>query len=192
MPPKVKVTQEQIVKAGLELARQAGPEAINARAVAAKLGCSTQPVFSNYASMEALQADVLAAAEAFYQEHMAAAQREGRFPPYKAMGLGYIHFAQQEPALFRWLYMRDRSWETLPDGRAENAPVLDLIAEKTGLDRDAAWLFHLEMWMFVHGLATTLATGYVDWDEALVSDMLTDVFQGLKARFQSKERDVNE
>ena len=186
MPPKVKVTKEQIVAAGLELARKAGPEAINARAVAAALGCSTQPVFSNYATMEALQQDVLAAAAGMFQAHLAAAQSEGRYPPYKAMGLGYIDFARTEPALFRWLYMRDRSGEIIPDGREENAAVIGLIAEKTGLDREAAWLFHLEMWIFVHGVASMLATGYVNWDEALASDMLTDMFEGLKARFADK------
>ena len=187
MPPKAKITKEQIIAAGLALAREAGPEAINARAVAGKLGCSTQPVFSNYATMDSLQRDVLAAADGLYQKHLEAEMEQGKHPPYKAMGLGYIGFARQEPELFRWLFMRDRTGETIPDGRAENAGIIDLIADKTGLDADAAWLFHLEMWIFVHGAASMLATGYVDWDETLISDMLTDVFEGLKARFQSKE-----
>ena len=95
-------------------------------------------------------------------------------------------FAREEPALFRWLYMRDRSGEEPADDRAENAGVLRLIMAGTGLDEDAAWLFHLEMWLFVHGLAATAATGYVRWDPALTGDMLTDVYQGLLARFQAK------
>ncbi len=61
MPPKVKVTKEEIIAAALEILRQKGMEAVNARAVAAALGCSTQPIFSNYSSMGALQHDVLAA-----------------------------------------------------------------------------------------------------------------------------------
>ena len=187
MPPKVKVTKEQIIDAALSLVREQGPAALNARAVAARLGCSTQPVFSNYATMEALQNDVLAAANALYQTHLAGAQAQGKYPPYKAMGLGYIDFAKREPVLFRWLFMRDRSGETISDGREENRDVIRLIAEKTGLDEDAAWLFHLEMWVFVHGLASMLATGYVDWDMDTASAMLTDVFQGLMARFVHRE-----
>ncbi len=186
MPPKTKVTREQIVSAGLALARARGPQAINARAVAAKLGCSTQPVFSNYAAMEDLQRDVLAAAQAAANAYMDPASGSD-YPPYKAVGMGYIRFAAEEPALFRWLYMRDRSAESPADDRVENAGVLRLIMDKTGLSEDAAWRFHLEMWLFVHGVAATLATGYVRWDPALVSDMLTDVFQGLRARFAGKE-----
>ena len=66
MPPKVKITKEEIIAAALELLRQKGLEAVNARAVAQMLGCSTQPIFSNYSSMADLQQDVLAAAYAEY------------------------------------------------------------------------------------------------------------------------------
>ena len=59
--------------------------------------------------------------------------------------------------------------------------------EQTGMDREAAWLFHVEMWVFVHGLGAMVATGYLDWNEELVSGMLTDLFQGLRARFREKE-----
>ena len=183
MAPRAKVTREQIVEAALGLVRRAGPEAVNARAVAAALGCSTQPVFSHYGSMEALQRDVLAAARDVARTYLDPASGPEGCPPYKAVGLGYIRFAMEEPALFRWLYMRDRSAEPPADDRAENAGVLRLIMEKTGLDEDSAWLFHLEMWLFVHGAAATAATGYVDWDSSLISSMLTDVFEGLQARF---------
>ena len=186
MAPRAKVSREQIVQAGLELVRWGGPEALNARAVAAKLGCSTQPVFSNYADMAALEADVLAAANGLWQARQQAAVREGDMPPYKAVGMAYIAFARQEPALFRWLFMRDRTGETPADDRAENAGVIALIREQTGLSEDQAWLFHLEMWLFVHGAAATAATGYADWDEALISGMLTDVYQGLLARSRQK------
>lgn len=188
MAPKTKVTKQQIVAAGLELAREAGPGAINARAVARKLNCSTQPVFSNYAAMDELEKDVLTTASGLYEAHMAAAAQSEKHPPYKAMGLAYIDFARREPELFRWLFMRDRTGEDIPDGRAENRQIIRLIADKAGLDEDSAWRFHLEMWLFVHGVAAMLATGYINWDETQVSDMLTDMFEGLRARFADKGR----
>ena len=187
MPPKVRITKEQFISAGLDIVRTGGPEALNARAVAARLGCSTQPVFSNYAAMEDLQRDVLAAAEGLFRESLGQAMDRADIPPYKAMGMGYIAFARREPVLYRWLFMRDRTGEVPPDDRAENAAVVDLIAEQTGMDREAAWLFHVEMWVFVHGLGAMVATGYLDWNEELVSGMLTDLFKGLRARFREKE-----
>ena len=62
MPPKVKVTKEEIINAALALVRENGTDAINARSIAASLACSTQPIFSNFATMEELQKDVILAA----------------------------------------------------------------------------------------------------------------------------------
>lgn len=41
MPPRVKVTKEDIVKAAVDIVRKSGAQAINARTVASVLNCST-------------------------------------------------------------------------------------------------------------------------------------------------------
>ena len=56
MPPKVRITKEEIIGTCLALVRENGADALNARSIAAALGCSTQPIFSNFSSMEELQA----------------------------------------------------------------------------------------------------------------------------------------
>ena len=55
MPPKVKITKEDIIKTAIELVRREGTGALNARAIAAALSCSTQPIFSNFETMDELQ-----------------------------------------------------------------------------------------------------------------------------------------
>jgi AcrR family transcriptional regulator len=62
MPPKAKVTSADIVQTAIELIRQNGEGAVNARSIAAALNCSTQPIFSNFTTMEELQAAVVMAA----------------------------------------------------------------------------------------------------------------------------------
>ena len=62
MPPKRKVTKEEIVKTAVELVRERGAEAVNARAIATVLDCSTQPIFSNFRTMEELKEKTVAAA----------------------------------------------------------------------------------------------------------------------------------
>ena len=44
MPPKAKITKEMIIDAAFEITRESGIEAVNARTISEKLGCSTQPV----------------------------------------------------------------------------------------------------------------------------------------------------
>ena len=43
MPPRPKVTREQIVNGALALVRRGGEAALTAKALAAELACSTQP-----------------------------------------------------------------------------------------------------------------------------------------------------
>ena len=55
MPPKIKIDKDNIIKAAVQIVRERGIDALNARAVAQKLNCSTQPIFSNYDSMNELK-----------------------------------------------------------------------------------------------------------------------------------------
>lgn len=191
MAPKVKVTKEQILAAALEVVREQGAAALNARSVAKRLNCSTQPIFSNYATMEALRAEVLGAAKHLYEACLEAGMRDPAYPPYKASGIAYIRFARRERELFKLLFMRDRSGEEIREERAEVEELLLLIAANTGLDLDAAYRFHIGMWVYVHGIAAMIATSYLPWDEETVSAMLTDAYQGMLARFRDGRTNQN-
>lgn len=189
MPPKCKFTREQVVEAALAVTRAQGTEAVTARSVAAGLGASPKVIFSLFRNMEELQAEVLRAADSLYRRRISEGMSSGEYPPYKGSGMAYVRFAREEKQLFRLLFMRDRSSETIGEDRESVRPQLELIEKNLGLDEDAAYLFHLEMWLYVHGIAAMFATSYLDWDMALVSRMLTDGFLGLKLRYEAMKNE---
>ena len=160
MPPKAKVTREEILSACVDIIRESGFSAVNARALASRLGCSTQPIFSNYQSMEELKKDALAYADRLYQSRLQKAMASRQYPPYKASGMAYIAFAKEERELFKLLFMRDRSHE-VPEDPSSIQPLIEEIQRNTGLGREDAFLFHMEMWVYVHGIATMVATSYL-------------------------------
>ena len=135
MPPKVKVTREHIIATAMEIVRQSGAQALNARTVAAALECSTQPVFSNFESMEMLKQAVGEQAEALCQEYIRREIEQGQYPEYKASGMAYIRFAKEEKELFKLLYMRDRANETIPT-EIEFGSWMEHIATRHGLAGD--------------------------------------------------------
>ena len=183
MPPKVKVTKEEIIRAAVEIVRREGHQALNARTVAAALNCSTQPVFSNFSGMDALRMAVVERADAMCQEYIDREIASGRYPSYKASGMAYIRFAKEEKELFRLLYMRDRKGENVPQEEELNDQMANLVHQFTGLSGEDVKLFHLEMWAYVHGIASMYATGFLDLEWELVSKMITDVFQGLRKQY---------
>ena len=186
MPPKVKVTKEDIINAAVNIVRSSGVEAINARTVASVLKCSTQPVFSNFATMDELRLAVVEKADMLCQEYMQREVESGKFPAYKANGMAYIRFAKEEKELFKFLYMRDRSSETIPETTEQTDKMESIVHNNTGLSGADAKLFQLEMWAYVHGIATMFATGFFDLDWELVSRMLTDSYQGLRKQYRTE------
>lgn len=145
-------------------------------------------IFSAFSGMDDLLAATIDAADAQYRAYSADFVRDSADPPYKAVGTAYIRFARNEPNLFHLLYMRDRRRED-HSGDAENIAVLvDFLMAKLSLTREDATLLHIEMWAYVHGIAVLCASGQQNWDDALISRMLTDGFEGIKSRFQKNEQ----
>ena len=184
MPPKVKITKEEIIRTAVDLVRKG--EAINARTLAATLNCSTQPIFSNFATMEQLTQAVLEQAKTLYEEYTRREIESGQYPDYKASGMAYIRFAREEKEFFKLLFMCDRCGEDISEYDELNGRMESYVQQNTGLTGMDVKLFHLEVWAFVHGIATMFATGFLDLPWDLVSKMLTDAFQGLRKQYESE------
>lgn len=191
MPPKFKFTREEMISAALDIVRKKGVSGLTARSLAARLGCSVKPIFGLFRNMEELQQEVRKAANKLYLNSQKELMTSGKYPPYKASGMSYIIFAKEERELFKMLFMRDRTHEPMADASDEIAPLIELICKYNGISEENARLLHIEMWVCVHGIATMLATLYLDWDMEFASNMLTDCYQGLRERFIAKEKKGN-
>ena len=82
--------------------------------------------------------------------------------------------------------MRDRTGEDLslsPDFERS----VQLIMEANCVSKETAMLLHTEMWACVHGIGTMLTTSFQPMEEELISRMLSDVYQGVRARLIAEE-----
>ena len=181
MPPKCRFTREQIIQVALELTAEKGIGALTARSLAQRLGSSAKPIFGLFTNMEEVQQEVLKAADQRYQAYLQEDMSAGQYPPYKASGMAYIRFAREQRELFKLLFMRDRTNEEKAAGEELEA-LLSLIRQSMGLSWEEAYRFHMEMWIYVHGIATMIATAYLEWDLDFISAALTDAYQGLRLR----------
>ncbi len=187
MPPKFKFTKEQVISAALDITREQGAQALTARSLAARLGSSPKPIFGLFDNMNEVEREVIAAAKVLYQSYLEREMSSGKYPPYKASGMGYIRFAKQEKELFKLLFMRDRTQESIENGRDELKPILGIIMQNLGVDENTAFEFHIQQWIYVHGIATMLATSYLELDEEFIQKALTDIYLGLKWRYTEEK-----
>ena len=190
MPPRQKISKQDIISTSMKLIQKHGIYNFNARLLATHLGCSTQPIFSNFASMEELKMELLLASVKKYRSYLNREIALQQYPEYKTSGMAYIRFAREEKELFKFLFMRDRSLETVDYLEEDFTDAVYFIQKQFEITYEEATMFHLEMWSFVHGIATMLATSYLDLIDEDISNMLTDAFLGLKMRYASKKGDL--
>ena len=177
MPPKPKISKEQIIEKALFVVRDKGASALTAKALAQALSCSTQPVFWHFENMEELKKEVFAAAlKIFGQALRREVVCESR---YLALGLNYIHFAAEERELFRLLFMSDFGGTDRVRVELEKDYVLSVIELTDGVSGTAAEDIYREMWLFSHGIAAMTVTGTARFSDDETRRMLSRVYRGL-------------
>lgn len=155
MPRNLTFNAESVLDAALDLARKEGIEALSARAVAARLGASTAPVYSAFSSMESLKEALLDEALELLDASVERRYTEGRF---LNQGVGFAVFARDEPRLFLALFdagegsLLERYRAGLVD-RLFDDPALGRL-ERPAIERIAG-----RMWTYTVGLAFCLARG---------------------------------
>ena len=148
--PKQKITKEMVVDAAFQLAREGGMERVLVKDIAARLGCSVQPIYSYCRSMDSLRREVSRRVSAFVRDYLA--QDGGGF---QSTGQAYVRLAREEPELFKIFTLHPREGVACLDDlyRTEAAPgMAEAIAGELGLDTQAARRLHLNMMIYTIGL----------------------------------------
>lgn len=172
MPSKKRITREAIIQAAVEILRKEGYERVNARKIALKLKCSTQPIYSEFENMEGLKAEFKKEAERCYAEKVKQYTTSQAYGKYMAHGLGYIRFAKEEPQLFRYLYMTDRHGKSQAIEDVKAPDIIRLLVEKYGFPEETSRLLHYDMAIYTYGLAVMLNTNYMTLTEEQIIERL--------------------
>ena len=187
MPAKKVVTKEYILDRAVDIVRKEGIGALNMRTLATACNCSTQPIYLSFSGAEDLKKQTAIKILDLFNKCIENEISSGKYPEYKAVGMGYIRFAKEEKELFKFLLMNEGMKETGLENESFAQSVF-IIMKNYGLYRDEASKLHLQMWIFVHGIASMFATDYIDWDWDLVSQMLTDAYTGFLSKFKGENK----
>ena len=183
MPPKAKVTREMILDAAFDLVRSEGQGALNVRALARRLGCSTQPILYNFATMEELQAAVYERADEYHTSCILPRGEEGPDALLR-LGLNYVRFGHEERHLFRFLFESNRFGGMDLRGLMQGPGIgelVDILSQGLCCERAEAERVFLAFFAVVHGLGSLLCHNAMAYDEARCTEMLETVFYGALA-----------
>ncbi len=180
--------KDMVIDAAFETAREAGVENINARTVAKKLNCSTQPVMYHFATIEELKKAAYAKADRYHTEYLMHMTQDDIL---LSIGLNYIRFAVEEPYLFRFLFQSgfavEKSLLEMINSK-ELTPVLSAMQGAMGLNMEQTKKVFLTLALFVHGYASILVNNSLEYDESLITTHLERVYTGAILAIQEEEK----
>ena len=177
MPRKESITIEQILDTAFAMTREEGFASVTARRVAARAGCSTQPIFRVYKNMEELWDAVYEKAAVFFQDFYSQYPRMAR-TPFVNLGMAYIAFARKECHLFELLFLSQRknrkSMYDLLNGTESNVLYEINRAKAEGCTHPQD--VFMRMWIFIHGSACMALTGDYDLSDVETLSVLKQVY----------------
>ena len=191
MPAKRKIQKEDILKASISIISHEGLNALNARKIAKKLGCSTQPLFYIYENMDVLKKDVIDEIVKIFDREVLKSET-GQLE-YKDIGINYIRFAKEEHELFKIMFNRkinEGAFDFI-DLTGSAKTILETISKQTGMSNEDAKLFHLRMWLYVNGIASLAANQTVEFNDEEIIDLLKDQYVSMLL-YEVKKGNVKE
>jgi AcrR family transcriptional regulator len=169
--------RQALITAGLELAREGGPDSVVLREATRRVGVSPNAAYRHFADRRALLTAVAASAQGLVADSMLArvAEQSSDDPAtaardrLRAVGEGYLRFAREQPGLFRAAF-------TVPDdlsnsgspakaGAAGLTPfqilsaTLDQLESAGVLPSERRAGAELHAWSAVHGLGMLIIDG---------------------------------
>ena len=181
MARKESITKEDIVNAAFSILQEEGITQVTARKLAAKAGCSTQPIFRIYKNMDELIEELFGKACTFFQEYYQQVLRQ-TVTPFVHLGFVYIKFAEEHKRLFQFIFLSEerfgRSMYDLVNGSEGYVSKEIQTATSQGC-KNASNLF-MKMWIFIHGAACMTLTGDYDLSDEETIQMLKDSYQAFK------------
>ena len=178
MARKESITIDTILETAFTMAREEGFLSVTARKVAAKAGCSTQPIFRVYKNMEELWEAVYLKAADFFADYYCLYPRTGK-APFVNLRMAYIAFAREERHLFELLFVSDiknkKSMYELLNAQTGNVVYEINLAKAMGC-KNAGNLF-MQMWIFIHGAACMTLTGDYDLSDVQTMELLESSYK---------------
>lgn len=178
MPPKAKITKDMIIDAAFEIIRSEGAENINARFIAQKLMCSTQPVLYHFKKIEEIRKAVYHKADEYHTAFITNLHTNN---PMKEIGLNYIQFAATEKNLFRFLFQSNEfSGKNITEliNAEELQPIIMILSQEADISIEQAKTLFRTLFLMVHGYASMFANNEMTYDEEIISSDLDLIFNG--------------
>jgi AcrR family transcriptional regulator len=178
-----------LIDAGLHLTRVGGPEALTIREATRQVGVSPNAAYRHFVDREALLSAVASAIQHRMAARMQGSARRQASDPLRAVGMGYIRFALDEPGWFTVAFF-GADVVTEPDTAPPYLALvdaLDAMVDAGALSSNCRAGAEWPCWSAVHGFAELALRGPLRHAsrrevDALAGRTVDDIIAGVTRR----------
>lgn len=193
-PRNTQFSQEEIITASFDLVREKGWDGFSVQAVAKVIGCSTMPIYSQFANVRELEDAVCLKAMELLKERMLIDRTGDRWID---QGISYVRFAEEEKFLFRCMWDGRNVELTRKMGKDLNDFISATLTNYplfAGLNEPELRMIRLTRMMFAQKLAYWLNTnsnylvekGIPDTDDYIRRATMA-IYDGFRLQFKAQE-----
>lgn len=179
MPSSPKIPKELILENALTMLIREGYAALNIKALAKEIGCSTQPISWHFGNMDGLR-EALAQEALRYANQKLTPQSENFIEAFLQIGFAYVNMAFDEANLFRFIYMGE-SKQYCRGGFSSiltdkgNAALIEGLSQYLHADKNEVGKFVQRMVVYTHGIASLIAVGVLQGTKEEVYKMISEM-----------------
>ncbi|SET34424.1 transcriptional regulator, TetR family [Natronincola peptidivorans] len=163
MPKQIVFTKDDIIEAAFKVFKEEGMAGVSARKIAAKLKCSTAPVYTSFNSIDELK-DILL--EKSLQLLLKYTEKEYTQDYFLNIGVGMLEFAKEYRFIYRTLFIESNTYQNiLEEFTRKNLIQMKKEASLKILEEDLKEILE-KLTVYTHGLASFIC-----------ADMLEDTSQ---------------
>lgn len=176
MARKEKFSKENLIKGGLEFVRNNGIEQLNVRNLAAFIGCSTQPIFRNYANMEEYKDDLKEIMHEDYKQFIYDNIDKTNY--LISVCYAYSKYAIKEPNIFNALFITSLAGSRTIDevlNCSWNKETIEYAMNKYNIKKEKAEKLYRDIRFYTHGIASQLSCKSILLSENEVYSLINEL-----------------
>ncbi|MBL1230772.1 TetR/AcrR family transcriptional regulator [Enterococcus sp. BWB1-3] len=174
MARKKTITKDQILNAAYDVVATEGFSKLTARNIAAKMKCSTQPIYLEFENMDDLKEALFDKIHSYLSTEVFPEKHTGN--TIIDLALNYIHFAKKESKLYRALYleeygggqrMQEFSYNYFSSAVKKDPKYAELTDKQINS-------LHMGTWIVATGVASLMTSGIIHPTDEQIEELMKE------------------
>lgn len=181
MARRIVFDEKVILEKSADFIKNKGIELLNARELCKYIGCSTQPLFKNFGSMDGLKVKLKEYLHDYYDAfiYKLVDKKDYLF----TISYAYALFAYKEPNIFKALFMTDLAGSRTIDevlNSSWNIETIHSIPVQYNITKKQAENLYRDVRFYTHGLSCQIACNSILVNEEEIKKLIKDLIEKLK------------